>query len=224
VGLPSPPPDAVVFDNDGLLLETESLWTKAEQKLFDARGRTFTLEHKQAMVGVAGPRAELLLAEMLGEPDNGAELLDELNRRVLVEAEGGVEPMPGAVELLDALAESGTPIGLVSNSPLVFVDAVLAASGFHGRFAVRLTPDHGHAHKPDPALYAEACRTLGAAPDRAVGLEDTATGVAAASGAGMGVIGVPSVPGVELHGADLVAPSLAEPAVWRALGLEPRLG
>ncbi len=220
MSLPAPPPDAVVFDNDGLLLETESLWTKAERKLFEARGREFTPEHKREMVGVAGPRAERLLEAMLEEPGEGAELLDELNRRVLVEAEGGVEPMPGAVELLDALAEARTPIGLVSNSPLVFVDAVLAASGFHGRFAVRLTPDHGHAHKPDPALYAEACRALGVAPGHAVGLEDTATGVAAASEAGMGVIGVPSVPGVQLDGADLVAPSLSDPAVWRALGLE----
>ncbi len=220
MSLPAPPPDAVVFDNDGLLLETESLWTKAERKLFEARGREFTPEHKREMVGVAGPRAERLLEEMLEEPGDGAKLLDELNRRVLVEAEGGVEPMPGAVELLDALAASGTPIGLVSNSPLVFVDAVLVASGFHGRFAVRLTPDHGHAHKPDPGLYIEACRSLGAAAERSIGLEDTATGVAAASQAGMGVVGVPSVPGVRLDAADLVAPSLADPRVWRALGLE----
>jgi HAD superfamily hydrolase (TIGR01509 family) len=219
VGLPPPPPEAVVFDNDGLLLETESLWTKAEEKLFEARGRAFTPQHKQAMVGVAGPRAERLLEEMLGEAGGGAELLDELNRRVLVEAEGGVEPMAGAVELLDALAKAGVPIGLVSNSPLVFVDAVLVTSGFHGRFDIRLTPDHGHAHKPDPALYAEACRRLGADPARSIGLEDTATGIAAAKGAGMGAIGVPSVPGVELDEADVVASSLADPAVWRALGL-----
>ena len=220
MGLPAPPPDAVVFDNDGLLLETESLWTKAEKRLFEARDRTFTLEHKQRMVGVAGPRAELLLAEMLDEPDNGAALLDELNRRVLVEAEGGVEPMAGALDLIEALARRGTPMGLVSNSPLDFVDAVLGASGFTGRFQVRLTPDHGHAHKPDPALYLEACRTLGSAPERSIGLEDTATGVAAASGAGLGVIGVPSVPGVELDGADLLAGSLADPGVWSALGLQ----
>lgn len=221
MALPEPPPAAAVFDNDGLLLDTEGLWTKAEQKLFEAHGREFTAEHKRAMVGVAGPRAERLLAEMLEEPGEGAELLDELNRHVLVEAEGGVEPMPGAVGLLDALAAAVIPVGLVSNSPLVFVDAVLEASGFHRRFSVTLTPDHGHAHKPDPALYAEACRRLGVAPEQSVGLEDTATGVAAARAAGMAVIGVPSVPGVELVGADLVASSLADSEVWRALGLGP---
>ena len=220
MGLPAPPPAAVVFDNDGLLLETESLWTKAEERLFEARGETFSSEHKRAMVGVAGPRAEALLAGMLDEPGSGPALLDELNRRVLVEAEGGVEPMPGAVDLLDALARAGTPIGIVSNSPVEFVDAVLTASGFHGRFAVRLTPDHGHTHKPDPALYLEACRSLEAAPARSIGLEDTATGIAAANSAGLGTIGVPSLRGVVLADADLVATSLADSAVWRALGLE----
>jgi HAD superfamily hydrolase (TIGR01509 family) len=213
------PPEAVVFDNDGLLLDTEGLWTKAQVKLFAAHGRPFEIEHKRAFVGVAGPLAEARLEQMLEAPGRGPELLEELNRLVMREAEkAGAAPMPGAPELVEAIAAAGIPLGLVSNSPVEWVDAVLAPSGLGERFAVKLTPDDGLDHKPDPALYREACRRLGADPSRSLGLEDTATGVAAAKGAGLTVIGVP-FPGVELEGADLVASSLADPAVWRALGL-----
>ena len=218
MGLPPPPPEAVVFDNDGLLLDTEGLWTKAEKKLFAAHARTFGPEHKREMVGVAGSRAEALLERMLDAPGRGPELLAELNDLVRAEAELGVTPMPGAVELLDALAVAGTPVALVSNSPLEFVELTLERSSFAGRFPVVLTPDHGHPHKPEPALYVEACRGLGCEPPACVGLEDTQTGVAAVHAAGMGVIGIP-FPGVELDGADLVASSLEDEPVWRALGL-----
>jgi HAD superfamily hydrolase (TIGR01509 family) len=213
-------PEAVVFDNDGLLLDTEGLWTKAEVKLFAAHGRRFDLEHKQEFVGVAGPAAERLLERMLEEVGRGPELLEELNRLVMLEARAsGAEPMPGARELVDAIATAGIPLALVSNSPIEWVGAVLAPSGLGERFDLVLTPDDGLEHKPDPALYLEACRRFGADPARAVGLEDTATGIASAKAAGLTAIGVPSIPGVELDGADLLAGSLADGEVWRALGL-----
>jgi beta-phosphoglucomutase-like phosphatase (HAD superfamily) len=96
---------------------------------------------------------------------------------------------------------------------------VLAPSGLAEGFDVRLTPDDDLEHKPHPALYREACERLAADPRRSVGLEDTATGIAAAKAAGLLAVGVPSVPGVTLEGADVVAASLADPIVWRALGL-----
>jgi HAD superfamily hydrolase (TIGR01509 family) len=215
-------PKAVVFDNDGLLLDTEGLWTRAQEKLFARRGRRFTLDHKRAFVGVSGPAARDRLEEMLDAPGRGAELLDELHVLVMREAEAGAEPMPGAPELVEALRDRGVPLALVSNSPVEWVDAVLASSGLAASFTVTLTPDDGLEHKPHPALYRAACTRLGAKPTRSIALEDTATGIAAAKGAGLAVIGVPSIPGLELRGADLVAPSLADPGVWRALGLEPR--
>ena len=213
-------PEAVVFDNDGLLLDTEGLWTKAQVKLFAAHGRPFDIEHKRAFVGVAGPLAEAHLEQMLDAPGRGAELLEELNALVMREALAtGAEPMPGAPELVDALRADGIPLALVSNSPVEWVDAVLAPSAIGERFELVLTPDDGLEHKPHPALYREACHRLGAEPPHSVGLEDTATGIAAAKAAGLAVIGVPSIPGVELEGADLIASSLAAPEVWRAVGL-----
>src|SRR5213078_5404741 len=70
-GVREGPPEAVVFDNDGLLLDTEGLWTKAQVKLFAAHGRPFEIEHKRAFVGVAGPLAEARLGRMLDAPGRG---------------------------------------------------------------------------------------------------------------------------------------------------------
>lgn len=217
-------PQAAIFDNDGLLLDTEDLWTRAELKLYGARGVEFTAEHKRSLVGISGPRAAALLEEHLAAPGEGRALLAELNDLVMREAEGGATPMPGANELVAALQAAGIRLALVSNSPREWVDAVLDPSGMNRCFEVILTPDDGLAHKPEPALYLEACRRLGADPERSVGLEDTATGVAAVKAAGMLAIGVPAVPGVELDGADIVAASLGDRAVWRALGLTPTTG
>lgn len=216
------PPHAAIFDTDGLLLDTEGLWTRAQEALFARWDRTFTSEHKLTFVGVSGPAAARRYEELLEAPGSGEEILDELHELAVREAAAGGEPMPGARELLAALAEAGMRLGLVSNSPLEWVESVLGPSGLADRFAVRLTPDEGLAHKPEPALYLEACRRLRAEPARSVALEDTATGVAAAKAAGLVTIGVPSVPGVDLAGADLVAPSLTDAAVWRALGLDRR--
>jgi HAD superfamily hydrolase (TIGR01509 family) len=218
---PPAPPEGAVFDTDGLLLDTEELWTRAQGELFARRGREFAPEHKLAFVGVSGPVAAWRYEALLDAPGEGEALLEELHILAMEEAAGGADPMPGARELVAALDARGTPLALVSNSPREWVDAVIGPSGLAPRFAAILTPDDGFAHKPEPALYLEACRRLRSDPARSVGLEDTATGIAAVKAAGLVAIGVPAVPGVELDGADLVAPSLADAAVWTALGLTP---
>ena len=213
-------PDAVAFDNDGLLLETEEAWTRAEVTLFARHGRTFTAADKRDLLGSSRAVAETKLERLLAAPPGrGPELMDELHELVMAEAARGVEPMPGALELLDALAAAGTPLALVSNSVRSFVELTLGAAGVRDRFAVVLCADDVSAPKPAPDLYLAACAALGVAPDRSVGLEDSATGVAALKAAGLLAIGVPSLPGVALEQADLVAPSLADRRVHAALGL-----
>ena len=93
-------PDAVVFDNDGLLLDTESVWTRAEQDLFERRGIEFTPQHKRELVGTSAEIAGGILERRLGEPGRAAELIEELNELVVAELEHGVEAMVGARELL----------------------------------------------------------------------------------------------------------------------------
>jgi HAD superfamily hydrolase (TIGR01509 family) len=209
------PPAAVLFDNDGLLLDTEVLWTRAEITLFERFGRTFTLEHKRELIGTSGPVAEATIERHLGAPGQGAALMAELHKLVMEEALHGVEPMPGAVELLDALGE--VPVGVASNSPRLFVERALGAAGLRKRFDCVLSADDVAHPKPAPDLYVALARGLGANPVDCVALEDSPTGVAAARAAGAFVIGVPSLDGVVLGEADLIAESLADPRVLARL-------
>lgn len=216
-----PAPAAVVFDNDGLTLDTEIVWTRAEVTLFGRRDLEFTAAHKLELVGSAGPVAAAKLARMLGAPDaDGMTILAELHELVQAELAHGCEPMPGALDLIGALRDAGIPIGLCSNSPRRFVDLALAGGGLTGAFATTLAGDEVARQKPDPEPYATVCTALGATPAAAVALEDSPTGCTSARAAGLHVVGVPSVPGVELDGiAHEVHASLDAPALRAAVGL-----
>jgi HAD superfamily hydrolase (TIGR01509 family) len=213
-------PAAVIFDNDGLTLDTEGVWTRAERLLFARYGREFTMEHKRDMLGTSMETASRKLEGHLGQPGRAAELIAELHEIVMGELDHGAEPMAGARELLRALRGAGVPIGLASNSTGAFVARALGGSGLADCFDVVVTAEEVARPKPAPDVYLAAAAGLGAAPADCVALEDSKTGLTAARAAGMTVIGVPSFPGVELSGADLVAPSLADARVWELLGLE----
>lgn len=213
---PVPPqrPDAVLFDNDGLLLDTESVWTRAEQDMFDAYGYEFTAAHKVELIGKSGASASKLLEGWLEQEGRGVELMAELDRMVVAELEHGVEAMVGARDLLERLQAQGTPIGLVSNSPLSFVERSLAIVGFEAIFDAIVSGHEVAEPKPAPDPYLEACRRIGIDPGPSViALEDSPTGVAAARAAGLTVIGVPSVDGIELEEAHHIAVSLVDAIV-----------
>jgi HAD superfamily hydrolase (TIGR01509 family) len=217
--MPPSLPDAVVFDNDGLLLDTESVWTRAEQDLFDLRGTEFTPADKLELVGTSAAVAGGILERRLGEPGRAGELIEELNELVVAELEHGVEAMLGARELLERL-RGKVPIGLVSNSPLRFVRRSIELAGFEDFFDVVLSAHEVAAPKPAPDPYLEACRRLGVEPGpEVVALEDSPTGVAAARAAGLTVIGIPSVEGVLLDEAHHLAESLLDEVVSRRLSL-----
>jgi HAD superfamily hydrolase (TIGR01509 family) len=212
-------PDAVVFDNDGLLLDTESVWTRAEEDLFELRGAKFTPADKLELVGTSAEIAGGILERQLGEPGRAGELIEELNELVVAELEHGVEAMLGARELLERL-QGKVPIGLVSNSPLRFVRRSIELAGFEGFFDVVLSAHEVAAPKPAPDPYLEACRRLGVEPGPdVVALEDSPTGVAAARAAGLTVIGIPSVEGVLLDEAHHLAESLLDGVVEQRLAL-----
>jgi HAD superfamily hydrolase (TIGR01509 family) len=218
--MPADLPAAVVFDNDGLLLDTESVWTRAEEDLFERRGLEFTPADKLELVGTSAEIAGGILERRLGEPGRAEELIEELNVLVVAELEHGVEAMIGARELLERLRERGTPIGLVSNSPLRFVQRSIEIVGFETHFDVILSAHEVAAPKPAPDPYLEACRRLGVEPGpEVVALEDSPTGVAAARAAGLTVIGVPSVEGVALEEAHHLAESLLDAVVGRQLSI-----
>jgi HAD superfamily hydrolase (TIGR01509 family) len=211
------PPAAALFDNDGLTLDTEPAWTRAEIALFARHGQVFTMDHKRELLGTSPETSAIKLERMLGRP--GAELSAELYALVLEEVAEGLEPMPGAAALLGALRAAGVALGLVSNSRRRFVELGLAAAGLAGAFDAIVTAEDVPRPKPAPDAYLAAARALGTEPDACVVLEDSPTGLAAGRAAGALTIGVPSLDGVTLE-ADVVASSLEDRAVWRALGLE----
>jgi HAD superfamily hydrolase (TIGR01509 family) len=212
-------PDAVVFDNDGLLLDTEEAWTRAETALFARHGATFTFAHKRDLIGSSHTVAAGKLEAMLGLPGEGLTLMAELHALVMDEARQDIEPRPGAVALVEALLAAGIPVAVASNSPRDFLDRVLRTAGVADHFAVTVAGDEVAHPKPAPDIYLEACRRLGADPAASVGLEDSPTGAAAARAAGLHVIGVPYLPDMDVPDADLIAGSLADAAVYEACGL-----
>lgn len=216
-------PAAVILDNDGLTLDSETVWTRAEVTLFERHGRTFTHANKLELVGSAGPIAAAKLERMLDlEPGTGLATLDELGDLVVEALARGCEPMPGARALIAALTAAGTPFALCSNSPRRVVDAALRGSGLTRAFAATVAGDEVAHGKPAPDPYLAAAAALGADAAGCVALEDSPTGATSARAAGMTVIGVPSVPGVSLAGiVDAEFATLEDPALWALLGLQP---
>jgi HAD superfamily hydrolase (TIGR01509 family) len=213
---------AVVFDNDGLLLDTEEAWTRAERTLFARREREFTVEDKRTLIGSSRSMAAIKLEALLDRAGEGEALMDELFELVMDEALQGVAPRPGALELIVRLSDAGIPMAVASNSEPQFVERVLSGAGLlhGGPFATVVTVADVEHGKPAPDIYLEACRRLGVTPSSAVALEDSQIGVTAAAAAGMFVIGVPYFAGSEIPGASLLVESLADRAVARALGLD----
>lgn len=214
-------PEAVVFDCDGLLLDTETAWTRAETTLFERHGSTFTMDHKRDLIGSSHSVAAAKLEVMLDLPGQGEDLINELHDLVMAEATHDVEPRPGAVALVDALLDADVPIAVASNSPRAFLDSVLNTAGVADRFAHTVAGDEVDNPKPHPDIYLEACRRLRADPEKSVALEDSPTGAQAAQAAGLHVIGIPYIPDMEIPPADLVATSLADTVVLEAVGLVP---
>ena len=216
-------PRAVVFDNDGLLLDTEEAWTRAEEILWARRGRTFTLQEKLQFVGSSGAVLAGHLERLLeAEPGTGPALVEELNELVMVEALQPVSPRPGALALIAHLQDVGLPIAVASNSPRVFLDRVLHGAGLDGPdtpFVATVAGDEVPNHKPAPDIYLAACAALGVDPADAVAFEDSPPGVTAARAAGIHVVGIPYVADSVLADADAQARALDDPEV---LALFPR--
>src|SRR4051812_29929406 len=159
-------PAAVIFDNDGLTLDTEHTWTRAESALYARYGTEFTLDHKREMLGTSGAKSALTMERHLGQPGRGPELQGELRELVHAELDGaGVEPMPGAVELIAALRDRGVPVGLATNSGRAFATRALRAAGLYERFDAVVSAEDVERPKPAPDVYLAAAAAVGADPE-----------------------------------------------------------
>ena len=200
---------AVIFDMDGLLLETEVLWHRAEVRLFERHGAAFTFEDKLTVMGTSAAFTGEFFARRLALPDQASALIREVTELMHEELQAQVDARPGAVDLVKRL-RGKVRLGLASNSPRFLVDAALGSSGFTDIFDAVVSADDVTNHKPAPDLYLLACERLGVPPGEAVALEDTTSGIASAKAAGLTCIAVPQFAETNVSAADRVIDSLED--------------
>jgi HAD superfamily hydrolase (TIGR01509 family) len=200
---------AVLFDMDGLLVDTEPLWFETEAEVMGRLGAPWTKQDQEQLLGGSMDNTVGYLLARATRPVPPADvarwMMDGMLRRA---AEGRVIVRPGARELLEAAAAAGIPYALVTGSQRPFAEAVLASTGF--RFPVTVTGDDVTRAKPDPEPYLLAAKLLDADPEQCVALEDSPNGVASATSAGCLVVAVPTLLPIPPAARRLVVPSLSE--------------
>lgn len=209
---------AVVFDCDGVLLDTETHWSAAEDALFVRYNKVFDADAKREMLGTSFAASAMILERLLAQPGRAAELGDELVELVTDSMSSDAKPLPGVAELIEELIEY-LPIAVASNTSRSLLTAALDAAGLLGAFDAIVAGDDVAEPKPAPDIYIRACDLLEVEPSETIAFEDSPSGVAAARVAGLHVIGIPSFPGVELDAHGFV-PSLGDAAVRALLGLD----
>lgn len=211
---------AVVFDMDGLLIDSEPLWHRAEQELLLAHGLDATVLDKAATVGMAPREALAMYVRLLGLDRSVLPGLWTDLRTIMAHLYATeMVLLPGSMELVGSL-RGRVHLAVASNTDCDLVTLALGAAGLGGAFEVVVSAEEVGRAKPAPDVYVETCRRLGVRPAVTLALEDSPAGVAAAKGAGLTVIAVPQLAGTDVSAADRVIGSLEELLEDRATGAE----
>jgi HAD superfamily hydrolase (TIGR01509 family) len=210
---PSSAVDAVAFDLDGVIVDTEPYWADAKQEVVLEAGGTWKDDAPIAMLGMSGPEWSQYLHEELGVPLEPEEIRSRVVDAMLRRLQQGAPLLPGAREAVKATA-ARWPLALASSADRPVIETVLEVTGLRRYFQVVVASDEAGRGKPAPDVYLAAAERLGVDPHRAVAVEDAPNGIRAAKAAGMGVIAIPNphAPADEavLGTADLVLGSVGE--------------
>ena len=210
--------EAVVFDLDGVLVQTEELWDEVRAGLAHERGARYDAEAQREMMGMNSLEWSRYMHDELGVPEEPEAISAEVVRRMAARYRERLPLIDGAREAVERLS-ARWPLGVASSSNRPLIDAVLKLAGLTDRFAATVSSEEVPRGKPAPDVYLEAAARLGVDAARCAAIEDSHSGIRSAKAAGMRVIAIPNPsfpPGDEaLAEADLVLDSLAElrPAV-----------
>jgi HAD superfamily hydrolase (TIGR01509 family) len=213
---------SVVFDLDGLLVDTEPIFAEAARRLIVRVGRIPSPDVLRSMMGTPARQALQLLCDHYQLTHTIEELAEEGTRLFLELL--GKEPaplLPGVRELLDRLERKGLPKAIATSSSADYVERILKPHGLRQRFAFALTCDDIQRGKPHPEIYKKAAERFGHPPAEMVVLEDSPNGLRAAQAAGARCVVVPHglVPLEEVAAADAIVTSLAAPRLAELLGV-----
>jgi HAD superfamily hydrolase (TIGR01509 family) len=205
--------EAVVFDLDGLLLDTEQVWDEVREQLTRERGGRWHDRAQADMMGMSSTEWSRYMHEELGLPDPPEELNRLVVERMMERYREELPLIDGAVEAVRRIAERW-PLGLASSSNRPLIDLALQLMGVADLFRVTVSSEEVERGKPAPDVYLEAARRLGVSPERVAAIEDSANGIRSAKAAGMRVIAIPNPhyppPEDALSQADVVLESLWE--------------
>lgn len=205
--------EAVVFDLDGVLVQTEELWDEVRERFARERGGRYDAEAQRAMMGMSSLEWSRFMNEELGIPEPPERISAEVVRRMEARYRERLPLIDGAREAVERLA-ARWPLGVASSSNRPLIDAVLELSGLARFFQATVSSEEVAGGKPAPDVYLEAAARLGVDPARCAAIEDSHSGIRSAKAAGMRVIAIPnaSFPPDEqaLAEADVVLGSLAE--------------
>jgi HAD superfamily hydrolase (TIGR01509 family) len=204
---------AVVFDMDGVLIDSEQLWDEVREQLAHEWGGRWHDRAQAEMMGMSSTEWSRYMHDVIGLAATPEEINAEVVRRLLERYRESLPLLPGAVEAVERLAQRW-PLGLASSSNREVIDAVLEAAGIASCFPATVSSEEVEHGKPAPDVYLEAARRLGVEPSRCAAVEDSRNGILSARSAGMRVIAIPNshYPPSEdvLAQADLVLHSLDE--------------
>jgi HAD superfamily hydrolase (TIGR01509 family) len=181
---------AVVFDLDGVLIDSESVWDDVRTGLAAEHGRPWPDDATHRMMGMSTQEWSAYLVDTVGVPGPASEVASTVIGRMADRYREHLPLLPGAVEAVRRLADRW-PLGLASSSPRRLIDSVLEAAGLTDAFQVTLSTEEVEEGKPSPAVYLAVASRLGAHPETVVAIEDSSNGLRSASRAGMHVIAVP---------------------------------
>ncbi len=184
-------PDAVIFDLDGVLLDSEQLWNEAKEALVRAAGGRWREDAPRAMMGMSSLEWASYLHDELGVDRDVSEINLDVVRRMEDFYRERLPLLPGAVDAVRRL-RARWPLGLASSSNREIIDLALSLAGLADAFSVTLSSEEVSRGKPAPDVYLEASRRLGVAPGCCVAVEDSSNGLRAAAAAGMPVVAVPN--------------------------------